>query len=252
MRDRLVRILAGLAARGRSEPGAEVLCQVAAEVTAMSGAGLVLFSDRRVQWVSWASDDVSAHLADVELTVGEGPCRDASTGDRPVLEPDLAHPSPRGRWPAYGPSATGAGARAVFGFPVDIGVARLGALGLYRDQPGPLDDDQYADALVMADVSARSILALQAGAEAGTLASELAGEAGFQSVVHQASGMVAEQLGLSVDDAQVRLRAHAYRTGRPVAEVAEDVVDRELSFPASADLWLGHPGGDPGDPPQLS
>ena len=76
-----------------------------------------------------------------------------------------------------------------------IGAARLGALNLYRDWPGPLNDDQHADALVMADVVARAILALQAEASPGTLATELEAEANFQFVVHQAAGMVSVQLG---------------------------------------------------------
>jgi len=40
--------------------------------------------------------------------------------------------------------------RAIFGFPFQVGAIRLGALNLYRDRPGPLSDDQHADALVMA------------------------------------------------------------------------------------------------------
>lgn len=52
---------------------------------------------------------------------------------------------------------------AVFSFPLQVGAARLGALSLYQDRPGPLDDDRYADAVVMARVLTRAILAIQAG-----------------------------------------------------------------------------------------
>ena len=45
-----------------------------------------------------------------------------------------------------------------------VGAVRLGALNLYCDQPGPLSDDQHADALVMADVAARWVLDVQAAA----------------------------------------------------------------------------------------
>ncbi len=44
--------------------------------------------------------------------------------------------------------------------------------------------------------------------------------------VHQASGMISEQLGIGIADALVRLRAHAYAEGRPVNVVAADVVAR--------------------------
>jgi hypothetical protein len=203
---------------------------VAAEATTMSGARLMLVAVERTPWLLCAADDVSAALADLELTLGEGPCLDASAVDDPVLEPDLAHPLPGGRWPAFTPGAGAVGVRAVFGFPVHVGVVRMGALGLHRERAGPLTDDQHADALVMADVMARAVLDLQAGAAPGTLAAELADGANLQATVHQASGMVSIQLGVDVGEALVRLRAHAYGEERPLGAVADDVVARRLRF----------------------
>ena len=43
-------------------------------------------------------------------------------------------------------------------------------LNLYRDRPGPLSDDEHADALVMADVAAQAVLVMQANAPPGRLA----------------------------------------------------------------------------------
>ena len=85
--------------------------------------------------------------------------------------------------------------RAVFGFPLRVGTVRLGALNLYRDPPGPLSDDQHADALVMADVAARWVLEAQAGAPPGAVAEELEAGADFHFVVHNAAGMVSVQRG---------------------------------------------------------
>ena len=50
--------------------------------------------------------------------------------------------------------------------------------------------------------------------------------------VHQASGMVKIQAGVTIEEAFLMLRAHAFATGRPVADVAKDVVERRLRFPA--------------------
>ena len=114
-----------------------------------------------------------------------------------------------------------AGVRAVFGFPLAVGAVRLGALNLYSDRPGPLTDDQHADALVMADVAAEAVLAMQAGRPPGMLAAELEQGSDFQYVVHQASGMVSAQLDVSVGQAlrppaglRLRQRAPAGRRGR--------------------------------------
>jgi hypothetical protein len=51
-----------------------------------------------------------------------------------------------------------------------------------------------------------------------------------RAVVHQAAGMISVQLDVSLHVALARLRAHGYSTGRPLLEVATDVVDRRVTF----------------------
>jgi len=227
--DRLLRILTLLSSGGVTAPATARLCDVCADVTAMSGAGIMLMSGEAPAGSVCSTNQVSALIEELQYTLGEGPCVEAYHEDRPVLEPDLADPDTP-RWVAFTPPAVEAGARAVFGFPLQVGAVRLGALNLYRDRPGSLSDDQYADALVLAGVAARAVLAMQAQAPPGALAPELELEANFQFVVHQASGMVAVQLGVGVGEALVRLRAYAFANDRPVTEVAEDVVGRRLRF----------------------
>jgi hypothetical protein len=69
---------------------------------------------------------------------------------------------------------------------------------------------------------------------------ELAAEASeawvHSAVVHNASGMVSAQLDIDVDEALLRLRAVAFVIGRPLADVARDVVNRELRLQS----WAGH------------
>jgi hypothetical protein len=93
-----------------------------------------------------------------------------------------------------------------------------------------MTDDQYADALVLAGVAAEAVVAMQAHAPPGALATELEEGANFQFVVHQASGMVSVQLGVSVGEALVRLRAYAFGSDRLLADVAGAVVARKLRF----------------------
>ncbi len=91
---------------------------------------------------------MAALIEELQYTLGEGPCIDAHQTGTAVAEPDLVAPAVP-RWPAFTPKAVDAGARAIFGFPVRIGAARIGALNLYRERTGPLSDDQHADALVL-------------------------------------------------------------------------------------------------------
>jgi hypothetical protein len=228
---RLRRILAQLTPEGLAEPGTARLCEVSADVAAVTGAGIMLMSGDVAMGSLCTTDEVSALIEELQYTLGEGPCVDAYHQDRPVLEPDLADPaSPR--WLAFAPPAVEAGARAIFGFPLQVGAVRLGALNLYRDRLGPLTVDQHADALVMAGVAAKAVLAMQAQASPSELATGLQTGGNFQLVVHQASGMVSAQLDVSVGEALVRLRAHAFSTDRPLADVARDVVGRRLRFDA--------------------
>ncbi len=176
-----------------------------------------------------ATGEVSALIDDLQFSLGEGPSVDAYRLDRPVLEPDLANPA-TSRWPAFTGPAVDGGVRAVFGFPLAVGAARLGALSLYAEQAGPLTDDQHADALVMAQIAADAVLAMQAGESVGVLAAELEAGSNFHYIVHQAAGMVSAQLDVSVAQALVRLRGYAFANERPVADVAADVVARRFRF----------------------
>jgi hypothetical protein len=193
----------------------------------VNGAGVMLMSGDIPRGSLNSTDDVSQLIEELQYTLGEGPCVDAYQQDWVVAEPDLADPVAR-RWPAFTPPALQAGVRAVFGFPLRVGTVRLGALNLYRDRPGLLNDEQHADALVVADVAARWLLDAQAGAPPGAVAGELEAGADFHFAVHNAAGMVSVQEGIGVTEALIRLRAFAFSNDRLLADVADDVVARRL------------------------
>lgn len=224
--DRRAAIIRRLAAWPGDRSSAH-LCTVAMEVVGVSGAGVMLMSGDVAAGRACSSDAVASAIEDLQFTLGEGPCLDAYHFGSPVLEADLASGS---RWPAFTPAAVAAGARAIFGFPLQIGAAKIGALNLYRDRSGPLDDEQHADALLTAEILSRALLALQAEAPPGVVAAEIERGGDLLRVVHEATGMVAAQLEVSVAEALVRLRAHAFGSERALVDVATDVVARRLRF----------------------
>ena len=227
---RLLRILTRLHdSDGTAAAAPARLCEVCADVMAMTGAGIMLMSGDVARGSICSSNGVSLLIEDLQYTLGEGPCVDAYQQDQPVLEPDLAGAGGN-RWVAFTAPAVSAGAAAVFGFPLRVGAVRLGALNLYRDRPGALDDAQHADGLVLAGVAARAVLAMQANAPPGALGAELEAGSDFRFVVHQASGMVSAQLDVTVGEALVRMRAYAFAHDRPLGAVAEDLVARRLRF----------------------
>jgi hypothetical protein len=227
--DRLRLVLAALAAGGDGWSSAR-LCQACPAIVGVNGAGVMLMSGDIPRGSLCTTDQVSELIEELQYTLGEGPCVDAYQADQVVAEPDLADPVTR-RWPAFTPPVLAAGVRAVFGFPLRTGTVRLGALNLYRDSPGPLTGGQHADALVVADMAARWVLEAQAGAPPDTVAGELEAGADFHFAVHNAAGIVSAQEGISVTEALIRLRAHAFSNDRLLADVAHDVIARTLRLP---------------------
>ena len=173
-----------------------------------------------------ASDETMHVVEDLQFTLGEGPCIDAWRTGRPVHEPDLARVQ-ASLWPAFAPPAVAAGVAAVFAFPLLSSGICLGVLDLYEGQPGPLVEFSSGGAF-----HRRARVLGGAGRPGRGCAGHLSPERGVvvRAVVHQAAGMVAVQVGADVADALVRLRAHAYRTDRPLVDVAADVVARRLRF----------------------
>jgi hypothetical protein len=227
--ERLERILAVLSAGREGEVAARRLCETATAVLGVNGSGVMLMSGDVAYGSLCTTNEQSALIEELQYSLGEGPCVDAYNYDRVIAEPDLADPA-AARWAGFTPQALQVGVRAVFAFPLRVGAVRLGALDLYKDRPGHLSDHQHADALVIADLVASWVLDTQAGAPLGSVAAALDTEADFHLVVHSAAGMVSVQLGVSVTEAMLRLRAYAFGHGRPLTSVADDVVTGTLRF----------------------
>jgi hypothetical protein len=189
--------------------------------------------------LTWGREKVAVALEDAQFTLGQGPGHDAVTTGAPVLEPDLALPGAADRYPAFTAAATNLLVRAVFAFPLRIGAISVGVLTAHRNSPGPLTAAQLADALGLAD--AVTVLQLHQdpprsetnGASREQTRPGSTRPATHRAQVHQATGMISEQLGVSLAEALVRLRARAYADDRLINDVADDVVARRMRFDPS-------------------
>ena len=124
---RRARILAPLVAARPGRRGTRRLCEVGAEVTAMTGAGIMLMFDDLPNGSVCSTDEVSALIERLQFDLGEGPCIDAHQR-RPAGARTRSGRAVTIPMAAFAPPAVAAGARAVFGFPLRIGAMRLGAL----------------------------------------------------------------------------------------------------------------------------
>lgn len=243
-RQRLQELLAADRAAGTAS-AVSLACERCVLELSVSGAGATVLShlpgthgdgDRNgtedghpTRGLVHATNAVSAGLEDLQLTVGEGPCLDAFDSGGPVLVADLAAQTTR--WPAFTPAARDLGAAAVFSFPLQIGVVRLGSLDLYRDTVGPLTRMELTDALILSDLATQGVVADLDGHSVD----DVSWLADPHAQVHQAAGMVQAQLGSTTEVALLRLRGYAFTHGMALADVARLVVARSLRFPQDGD-----------------
>jgi hypothetical protein len=205
------------------------LCSVLARVLPASGVGLSLMTDDNDGGTVAASDARSRTLEELQFTLGEGPCIDAYASRRPVLEPDLGTHGIR-RWPGYAPAAREHGVHAVFAFPLQVGAARAGALDVYRTESGSLSAEALTQAVTFADVAMGLLVDGQAQAGDGRASADLDLALADRLEVYQAQGMVMVDLGVDIEEAMARLRAHSYAEGRPIGDVAQDIVAGKLTL----------------------
>ena len=228
--ERTARVWAWIAAarEGDAPVSLAALCRAAANWLAVDGASVTVVSGLGVPEPLSATGELSARLEELLFTTGEGPGADDFMFGSPMLIPDLELVTER--WPGFVPAAVAAGARALFAFPLQAGAIRVGVLSLYRAQPGPLTPQQLADALVFGDIALQLLLDSAAGISGLAGYQPLDGLSGSRAEVYQATGMISVQLGVSLEEALVRLRAHAFAASTPLDDVAGDVVRRLLRF----------------------
>ena len=176
---------------------------------------------------------VSNLIEELQYTLGEGPCVDTYRDDNVVLEPDPGQPNHTTLARLRSESiSSGCPSRVRLPPARRNGPASHVAAG-HTPRSSRVTSamtDMPMSFSVMAEVIAHWVLDAQAAAVHGTVATALEPGADFHFVVRNAAGMVSVQLGVSVTDALVALRAQAFSQDHLIREVAEDVVSRKLTL----------------------
>jgi len=208
------------------------VCAAAAASLDVSGAWVTAADGAGPGQAMCATDAVSESLAEIQITLGEGPCHDAAASGAPVLAANLTDGAEH-HWAMFAEAAAQAGAAAVFAFPLRIGAIQVGVIGFYRDKEGSLDTFQLGNALILADIATMLLLDAEARQADGPLpgaapVSQSPDLAAHHAEIAQATGMLTEQLRVGITEAFSRLRAYAYAQDRRLSDVAHDVVTRRL------------------------
>jgi hypothetical protein len=220
----------------RGVEAADRLCEACVLLFDIDAAAISLVFDGANSGTLGTSGAQARTYDELQFTLGEGPCLDSVALRTPVLVADLADREDP-RWPIYGPAMLSHHIRGVFAMPVLVAGEYVGALDFFCAQPGTLKGEQFAGAIVaaelagvpMLDVMNDDLLSAVNDPESNAWA-EL--HALSRAEVSQATGMLVAQLGVEPADALVRLRAHAYASGRTSTDVARDILDRRLRLEA--------------------
>ncbi len=207
---------------------AEQVCAACVLGLDIDGAAISLLTASTSRETLYATDATAELLEDLQFSLGEGACMEAAQTGRPVLVPDLRHSTATSRWPIFAAAVMEQSeVGALFAVPLQWGAINLGVLDLYRKAPGSLSNAQLRDAISSANMAALMLLGVRTDPGDGEwLDHWLHGRA----EIHQATGMVLVQLGVSATDALARMRAYAFVEQRLLGDVAHDVVTRRLCF----------------------
>lgn len=209
------------------------LCQASVEALPVQRAAIAVNVQGAGLEVLCASDGIAEQVEWAQITLGEGPGVEAVAAGRPMTVANLA--DPRGRWPTFAAEAVKCGVNAMYALPLEVGAIRVGVLNLYCDTPATLEPKDFADALAVADLVTTILLTVgQTGRITESLGSWWDQPLSTREV-HQATGMVVAQLGVTAHEAYVRMQGFAYARGRMLSEVAHAVVHRRLRFEPDPD-----------------
>jgi hypothetical protein len=211
--------------RGRS------LCRPFLAVLPVAGAAVSTLGAPFGSETVCATDAQAARLDELQFDLGEGPCWDALAVRRPVLTGGMSGRS--AQWPLLAEALAGSEVGSLFAFPLALGSLNIGAVDLYTRQERTLSAAQVQDGVALAEICSRQVVR-RALSRAGRQTDSQDPDGFSRREVHQATGMVLAQLGLSAADALLVINAYAFARGRTVRSVAADIVARRVDV---AEEW---------------
>jgi ANTAR domain-containing protein/GAF domain-containing protein len=204
-----------------------VLTDRSVQLLDVSAAGLLLADPRgelRGELRVVAASSEAARLLELfQLQNDQGPCLDCFRSGRPVAAADLAAAATR--WPRFAPAARQAGFAAVQALPMRLREQVIGALNLFRADPGALAPADIRVGQALADVATISLLHERSMRHSDTLNEQLQTALNSRVIIEQAKGKLAERLGVDMDQAFSLLRDRARVSNRRLSDLARAFVD---------------------------
>jgi transcriptional regulator with GAF, ATPase, and Fis domain len=203
-----------------------LLARRCVDMLGVDTAGLMLVApegDLRIV----ASSSEEMRLVEVfELQSQEGPCPDCYRTGQPTVANDLS--ADAARWPLFGPVALKAGFLSAQALPMRLRGVTIGALNLFRNETGALDDADILASQALADVATIAILQRRAAVQAHLVVAQLNHAGNGRGMVEQAKGLLAERASIDMEGAFSWLRNHARSHNLLLVDVAQLIIDGEI------------------------
>lgn len=205
-----------------------------ADLLDVASAGLLLADEDGVLHLVASSSERTRDLELFQLQRDEGPCLDCYHGGRMVVSSGV--PEMRRRWPEFSQAAEMVGFESVHALPMRLREHALGAIGLFSESVGHLDDADLALAQALVHVACVAIVNDKNASDRATVNAQLQHALNSRVVLEQAKGVIAASGELEMEVAFVVLRRYARDHGRRLSDVAADLVNRRVS----GDVLLRH------------
>jgi GAF domain-containing protein len=187
----------------------------------VDGAGLMLAdADHHLHNVA-VSDDRLAHLEELQIQHGEGPCVSAFEDKQLIGAEDLTEEQ---RWPLFSAAAVQRGVRAVLASPLPYNQDAVGVVAVLSEDPHPWSPEGELALLAFTDLAALLIASMMQGEQQSELAAQLQNALNSRAVIEQAKGVLIGQQGLSAHAAYMQLRAQARAERRKLVAVSAELV----------------------------
>lgn len=198
------------------------LTEDCARLLDIAAAGLLLADAGGVLHLLAATSEQARSLEVFQLQREEGPCLDCYRSGTPVSVADLGGDA--ARWPRFAATAAQAGFASVHAIPLRLHDQVLGALGLFGNAPGTLNDDDLNLARALAHVASISLLQHSRAVSRDILLPTLHAAVASRGVLELAKGVLAEVHAVDMGEAFLRLRRYAHQHNQRLSDVARLVV----------------------------
>ncbi|HEX6354863.1 GAF and ANTAR domain-containing protein [Actinophytocola sp.] len=196
------------------------------ELLDADAAGIMLADQRGGLRVMASSAEEARLLELYELQSDEGPCLDCYRSGRPVVRDDLV--AMRTSWPLFTEQLQALGFHSAQALPMRLRNETIGALNLFRLEPGRLNEADLRIGQAMAHVATVGLMQERAIAASELLATQLQTALTSRVQLEQAKGMLAQRAGLPMDQAFQLMRDYARSRGRRLSDVAAQIIEGVL------------------------